>query len=91
MYNNQTSARGYMLAGTLAALAGGLLAALAAKALLRRLRQRMGEMMSQMPKFMLGQMKEHGCNPAEMCQQMSRLFAEASDTEAAGPAEGDTR
>jgi hypothetical protein len=87
MLKNPPSARGYILAGSLAALAGGLLAALAAKALLRRLSRRLAEMMSQMPEFTLGQMQKLGCNPTEMCQQMSRLFAEASASEETEPAQ----
>ena len=90
MTTKEPSTRGYVLAGALAALAGGLLATFAAKALLRRLGRRLSETMSKMPEFMLGQMKEHGCNPAEMCQQMCRLFAEASASEAAEPAQGGT-
>jgi hypothetical protein len=83
MCNRNPSSRGYVLAG---ALAGGLLITLAAKSLLRRLSRRTAEMMSKMPEFMLGQMKEHGCNPAEMCQQMSRLFAEVSPPDETRPA-----
>ena len=54
--------RGYGVATLLGAVGGGLLVALATKAIPKI----MSQMMSGMMKTMMAQMKTRGCNPAEM-------------------------
>jgi hypothetical protein len=70
-------ARGYVVAALLGAVGGGLIVALATRALPKIISQVMAEMMSNMPPMMMQRMKDAGCNPAEMCQQMCGSFAES--------------
>jgi len=57
-----SDARRYVLAATFGAIGGGLLVALAAKAIPKM----MSKMRSGMMENMMAQMRKSGCNPAEM-------------------------
>ena len=67
-----SSYRGYIIATILGAVGGGLIVALVTKAVPKI----MSQMMASMMQNMMAQMKEEGCNPAEMCQQMMAKCAE---------------
>ncbi len=76
MRNSNTSKRGYILAAVVGALGGGIAVALVTKAIPRLVSQIMNEMMSKVPRLMAEHMKSEGFDPAEMCQQMKKLFSE---------------
>ena len=76
MQHSNPSRRGYILAAFAGALGGGIAVAIVTKAIPRLVSQIMAEMMSKMPHLMLDHMKSEGFDPAEMCQQMKRLFSE---------------
>ena len=67
-----SSYKGYFIATILGAVGGGLLVALVTRAIPKI----MSQMMAGMMQNMMVRMKEEGCNPAEMCQQMMANFAE---------------
>jgi hypothetical protein len=69
--------RGYVVAALLGAVGGGLLVAVATRALPKIASQVMTEMMGKMPPMMMQRMKESGCNPAEMCAQMCGSLEES--------------
>jgi hypothetical protein len=62
MHNKGAHSRGYVLAAVLGAIGGGLVVALATKAIPKMISQ----MMSGMLQNMMVQMREGGCDPAEM-------------------------
>lgn len=66
-----------VLAGILGAIGGGLLVAIATRAIPKM----MSRMMSGMMQNMMGQMRENGVNPAEMCAQMMKNFGEGAPEE----------
>ena len=66
MKDSISSYRGYIIATLLGAIGGGLIVAL----LTRAIPKIMSRMMTGMMQNMMARMKEEGCNPAEMCQQM---------------------
>ncbi len=76
MRNSNTSKRGYILVAVVSALGGGIAVTLLTKAIPRLVSQIMAEMMSKMPHLMLDHMKSEGFDPAQMCQQMKKLFSE---------------
>ena len=65
--------KGYIIAAVLGAIGGGLIVAVATRAL----PQIMSRMMAGMMQNMMAQMAKDGQNPTEMCQQMMTHFAEA--------------
>lgn len=67
-----------VLAGILGAIGGGLLVAIATRALPKM----MSRMMSGMMQNMIGQMRESGVNPAEMCARMMKNCGEGGPAEA---------
>ena len=67
-----------VLAGILGAIGGGLFVAIATRALPKM----MSGMMSGMMQNMIGQMRENGVNPAEMCATMMKNFGEGGPEEA---------
>jgi cytidine deaminase len=67
-----SSRKGYIIATILGAVGGGLIVALATRAIPKI----MSQMMAGMMQNMMVQMKEEGCNPAEMCRQMMENFNE---------------
>lgn len=75
MRNPNTPGRSYVVAVVLGALGGGLLVALATKAIPRLMSQMMAEMMGKMPRLMMDRMKSEGFDPAEICQQMKKWFS----------------
>jgi hypothetical protein len=79
MQHSNSSRRGVILVAVVSALGGGIAAVLVTKAVPRMVSQIMNEMMSKMPPLMLEHMKSEGFNPAEMCQQMRKLFSEPDD------------
>ena len=80
MYNTRNPAMKYVLVAILGAIGGGLLVALATRAIPKI----MSKMMSGMMQNMMGQMKESGCNPAEMCEKMMQGFGEAQTEKVPG-------
>ncbi len=76
MRNSSSSKRGYVLVAVVSALGGGIAVAVVTKAIPRLVSQIMAEMMSKMPHVMLDHMKSEGFDPAQMCQQMKKLFSE---------------
>ena len=76
MRNTHSSKRGYVLVAVISALGGSIAVTLVTKAIPRLVSQIMAEMMSKMPHLMLDHMKSEGFDPAEMCQQMKKLFSE---------------
>ena len=66
MKNSISSYKGYIVAAILGAVGGGLIMALVTRAVPKI----MSQMMAGMMQTMMARMKEDGCNPAEMCQQM---------------------
>ncbi len=76
MHNSNTSLRGYILVAVVSALGSGIAVALVTKAIPRLVSQIMAEMMSKMPHLMFDHMKSEGFDPAQMCQQMKKLFSE---------------
>ena len=79
MQHSNPSKRGYILAAVAGALGGGIAMMLVTKAIPRIVSQIMNEMMSKMPPLMMEHMKSEGFDPAEMCQQMRKLFSEPDD------------
>ena len=75
LQHSNPSKRGYILA----AVAGGIAMMLVTKAIPRLVSQIVNEMMSKMPRLMMEHMKSEGFDPAEMCQQMRKLFSEPDD------------
>ena len=73
MYTTRYPAMKYVLVAILGAIGGGLLVAVATKAIPKM----MSGMMSGMMQNMMGQMRESGVSPAEMCQKMMQGFGEA--------------
>ena len=69
MYGTRYPAMKYVTVAFLGAIGGGLLVAIATRAI--------PKMMSGMMQNMMGQMKESGVTPAEMCQKMMQGFGEA--------------
>ena len=67
-----SSYKGYIIATVLGAVGGGLIVLLATRAIPKI----MSQMMAGMMQNMMARMKEEGCNPAEMCQQMMAKCAE---------------
>jgi hypothetical protein len=76
MRNSSSSKRGYVLVAVVSALGGGIAVTLVTKAIPRLVSQIMAEMMGKMPHLMLDHMTSEGFDPAEMCQQMRKLFSE---------------
>ncbi len=76
MRNANTSKRRYILVAVVSALGGGIAVAVVTKAIPRLVSQIMAEMMSKMPPLMMEHMKSEGFDPAQMCQQMMKLFNE---------------
>ncbi len=76
MRNSGSSKRGYILVAVVSALGGGIAVALVTKAIPRLVSQILNEMMSKVPRLMTEHMKSEGFDPAEMCQQMRKLFSE---------------
>ncbi len=76
MRNSSSSKQGYVLVAIVSALGGGIAVMLVTKAIPRLVSQIMAEMMSKMPHLMLDHMKSEGFDPAQMCQQMMKLFNE---------------
>ncbi len=76
MRNSSSSKRGYVLVAVVSVLGSGIAVTLVTKAIPRLVSQIMAEMMSKMPHLMLDHMKSEGFDPAEMCQQMRKLFSE---------------
>ncbi len=76
MHNSSPSRRGYILVAVVSALGGGNAVAVVTKAIPRLVSQIMAEMMGKMPHLMLDHMKSEGFDPAQMCQQMKKLFSE---------------
>jgi hypothetical protein len=66
--------RRYLLAVILGAVSGGIVVALATKAIPRIMYRMMSQMMSEMPQKMMAQMKTKGLDPAEMCQRTMANF-----------------
>ncbi len=65
-----TQPRQYFMVLIAGAVIGGLIVAIATKALPRIMAQLMEQMMSGMPQRMMAQMKAEGLEPFEMCQRM---------------------
>ncbi len=80
MRNSSPSRRGYILAAVVGALGGGIAVTLMTKAIPKLMSQIMAEMMSKMPHLMMDHMKREGFDPAEMCQQMRKLFNEPDES-----------
>jgi hypothetical protein len=78
MNTTRSDTRKVVLAGILGAIGGGLLVAIATRALPKMMSRRMSGMMQNM----MGQMRENGVNPAEMCAQMMKNFGEGRPEEA---------
>jgi hypothetical protein len=66
MANTRSHRQEYVLAAVGGAVAGGLLVALATRAIPTIMSRMMSEMMSRMPQKMMARMKEEGINPADM-------------------------
>jgi len=64
----------YFLTAILGAIGGGIIVAVATRAIPKMMSQMMAGMMQNM-------MAQEGCNPMEMCQQMMKQFAEAQQNE----------
>ena len=68
----------YLAAVILGAVAGGIVVALATRAIpkimSRIMSQLMSQMRSEMPQKMMARMKAEGIDPAEMCQRMMANF-----------------
>jgi hypothetical protein len=79
LQHSNPSKRGYILA----AVAGGIAMLLVTKAIPRLVSQIMNEMMSKMPRLMAEHMKSEGFDPAEMCTQMKKMFAELDEHQTA--------
>jgi outer membrane lipoprotein SlyB len=62
MHNIGSHSRGYVLAAVLGAIGGGLVVALVTRAIPRM----MSQMRSGMMRNMMAQMRDDGCDPAEM-------------------------
>jgi hypothetical protein len=60
---------------------GGIVVAIATKAIPKIMSRMMSQMMSEMPQKMMAQMKAEGINPAEMCQHMLANFNQPPSSE----------
>jgi hypothetical protein len=69
--------KGYLLAAMIGAVGGGLLVALATKAVPIA----MSKMMSGMMLQMMGQIRKNGFDPTEMCKKVMKGFAESQPEE----------
>ena len=69
--------KGYLLAAMIGAVGGGLLVALATKAI----PMAMSKMMSGMMLQMMGQIRKNGFDPTEMCKKVMKGFAESQSEE----------
>ena len=77
MSKQSVDRRHYLVAVILGAVAGGIVVAIATKAIPKI----MSHMMSEMPQKMMVQMKAEGINPAEMCQHMMANFNQPPSSE----------
>jgi hypothetical protein len=69
--------KGYLLAAMIGAVGGGLLVALATKAV----PMAMSKMMSGIMLQMMGQIRKNGFDPTEMCKKVMKGFAESQPEE----------
>ena len=77
MGGTSSHAKGYLLAAALGVIGGGLGVAIATKAIPKM----MSRMMAGMMQNMMAQMREGGCEPAEMWRRMMAGFGEARQKE----------
>ena len=72
----------YLVVLILGAVAGGLIVAVATKAIPKIMSGLMEQMMSEMPQKMRAYMQAEGIDPAEMCQRMMANFNPSQSSEA---------
>ena len=81
MSQHSPEPRKYLVAMIAGAVGGGVIVAVATKALPRIMAQLMEQMMSEMPQHMMAQMKAEGLEPFDMCQRMMANFKAAQSSE----------